>query len=544
MNIDTTRSWEKLQAHKEIIKDITIAELFHNETQRAATMSVQAIDLFIDYSKNRVTTETISLLLDLAREAGVEQKRDAMFRGEKINSTENRAVLHTALRYRGTDPILVDGEDVMPEIKEVLRRMSLFAITIRSGSWLGATGKPIKNIINIGIGGSDLGPQMAYEALKHYSQRNLTVRFLSNIDGTAFHEATQDLDPSETLFIISSKTFTTDETMTNANTAKSWIVNALGDDSIGRHFAAVSTNIDATSAFGIDQNNVFGFWDWVGGRYSLTSAIGLSLMVAIGPDNFYDMLDGFYRMDRHFAEEPLKKNAPVLLALIGIWYENFWGSQTEAILPYSQYLSRFAAYFQQGNMESNGKSVTLDGSNVTCQTGPVIWGEPGTNGQHAFYQLLHQGNLLIPCDFIGFVEGLYPELRVHHTKLMANCIAQGEALAFGKTAAQVRAEGTPEEIVPHRIFNGNRPSNTIIAPKLTPNTLGQLIALYEHKIFVQGAIWNINSFDQWGVELGKVLAKNVYNDLCNNIQTANHDSSTNQLIDILKRAGSNHPNSQ
>lgn len=533
MNIDTTSTWQKLLNHKKDIEKTTIKDLFGSDAERADRFSMQVEDLYIDYSKNRLTSDTLSLLINLAREVDIEQKRDAMFAGNKINITENRAVLHTALRYKGNEAIFVDGKDVMPEVRQVLQSMSEFATTIRSGKWLGATDKPIKNIINIGIGGSDLGPQMAYEALKHYSQRNLNVRFVSNIDGTAFYEATQDIDPAETLFIVSSKTFTTDETMTNANTAKSWVTSALGKDAISKHFAAVSTNLQATKDFGIDDNNVFGFWDWVGGRYSLCSAIGLSLMVAIGPENFDDMLNGFYKMDRHFATAPLEQNAPVLLALIGIWYENFWGSQTEAILPYNQYLSRFAAYFQQGNMESNGKSITLEGAKVDYQTAPVVWGEPGTNGQHAFYQLLHQGTLLIPCDFIGFKEGLYPDLAVHHNKLIANCIAQGEALAFGKTAEQVRAEGTPENIVPHRIFDGNRPSNTILAPRLTPNTLGQLIALYEHKIFVQGAIWGINSFDQWGVELGKVLAKNIYNEISNAQHVSNHDGSTNNLINKL-----------
>jgi glucose-6-phosphate isomerase len=535
MNSDSLPSWSKLLAHQAKTKRITIADLFAGDAGRANDFSVQAADLFVDFSKNIIDGQAISLLLDLAHEACVEQKRDAMFRGDKINRTEDRAVLHTALRYRDDKPIVVDGRDVMPDVRDVLRRMGKCADVIRADAWLGATGKPIKNIVNIGIGGSDLGPQMAYAALQHYSQRDITIRFLSNIDGSAFYEATQDLEPAETLFIISSKTFTTDETMTNAQTAKSWIIGALGAESVGHHFVAVSTNLEATGSFGIHPDNVFGFWDWVGGRYSLTSAIGLSLMIAIGPKQFDEMLDGFYQMDRHFAEAPLEQNAPVLLALIGIWYENFWGSQTEAILPYSQYLTRFAAYFQQGNMESNGKSTTLEGSPTSYQTGPVIWGEPGTNGQHAFYQLLHQGMLLIPCDFIGFQEGLYPDLAVHHAKLMANCIAQGEALAFGKTAAEVRSEDTPETIVPHRVFPGNRPSNTILAPRLTPNTLGQLIALYEHKIFVQGAIWNINSFDQWGVELGKALAKNVYSDLNNPGQTTGHDSSTNQLINKLKR---------
>ena len=535
MNGDELKAWSQLKDHKETFEHKTIKNLFDEDTTRADNFSLQAADLFIDYSKNRINAEIVSLLLDLAREAGVEQKRDDMFSGKKINITEDRAVLHSALRYQGNEEIIVDGKDVMPDVREVLDRMAECANAIRSGKWLGATGKPIKNIINIGIGGSDLGPQMAYEALKHYSQRNLTVRFLSNIDGSAFYEATQDLDPAETLFIISSKTFTTDETMTNAKSAKNWVTKVLGSESVAYHFVAVSTNLEATGEFGIHASNVFGFWDWVGGRYSLTSAIGLSLMIAIGPEHFHEMLNGFYKIDRHFAETPLEQNAPVLLALIGLWYENFWGSQTEAILPYSQYLSRFPAYFQQGNMESNGKSTSLTGTTISYQTGPVVWGEPGTNGQHAFYQLIHQGRLLIPCDFIGFQDGLYPELAEHHTKLMANCIAQGEALAFGKTADQVRAEGTPEDIVPHRVFSGNRPSNTIIAPKLTPNTLGQLIALYEHKIFVQGVIWNINSFDQWGVELGKVLAKNVYKDLGENVASSSHDSSTNQLINKVKR---------
>lgn len=534
MSIDTSPIWEQLKAKQKSIATKTIADYFKEDPNRAETLSVQAGDLFIDYSKNRLDSETLDLLLTLAHNADVEEKRDAMFSGKKINVTEDRAVLHTALRYQGDEQILVNSKDVMPDVRAVLARMAECSNTIRNGLWIGATGKPIKNIINIGIGGSDLGPQMAYEALKHYSQRNLTVRFLSNIDGSAFYEATQDLNPAETIFIVSSKTFTTDETMTNAETAKKWVTESLGNDAVGFHFLAVSTNLEATGEFGIHPNNVFGFWDWVGGRYSLTSAIGLSLMIAIGPENFTKLLDGFYQMDRHFAETPLAQNAPVLLALIGLWYENFWGSQTEAILPYSQYLSRFAAYFQQGNMESNGKTITLDGTRVAYQTGPVVWGEPGTNGQHAFYQLLHQGSLLIPCDFIGFAEGLYPDLSVHHTKLMANCLAQSEALAFGKTADQVRAEGTPESIVPHRVFEGNRPSNTIIAPMLTPNTLGQLIALYEHKIFVQGVIWNINSFDEWGVELGKVLAKNIYHDITKSDTSNSHDSSTNQLIDRIK----------
>jgi glucose-6-phosphate isomerase len=534
MKTDELAAWQKLKEHFTSIEHVSIEDYFLNDDSRATDMATVAVDLTIDYSKNRIAPETIKLLLELAREAELERKRDAMFSGSKINTTEDRAVLHTALRYKGAEPITVDGLDVTVEVRSVLEHMATCATAIREKRWLGATGKPIKNIINVGIGGSDLGPQMAYEALKFYSQRDITVRFLSNVDGAAFYEATQDLNPDETLFIISSKTFTTDETMTNATTAKKWIVDSLGESATPAHFIAVSTNLEETKKFGVSENNVFGFWDWVGGRYSLTSAIGLSLMISIGPDNFEDMLDGFYKMDQHFLTTPLEKNVPVLMALIGIWYENFWGSQTEAILPYSQYLTRFAAYFQQGNMESNGKSVTIDGSPVTYQTGPVIWGEPGTNGQHAFYQLLHQGTLLIPCDFIGFIEGLQPDLSLHHEKLMANCIAQSEALAFGKTADEVRAEGTAEAIVPHRVFDGNRPSNTILAPKLTPNTLGQLIALYEHKIFTQGVIWNINSFDQWGVELGKVLAKNIYADLGDTSDTTSHDDSTNQLINTIK----------
>jgi len=534
MDADKLPAWAKLKAHQEANKDVTIKQLFDENPKRGERYIVRAGDLFIDYSKNRVNDEAMALLFDLAREAKVEEKRDAMFRGEKINKTENRAVLHIALRYKGNEPIMADGKDVVPEVREVLRRAYEFAGKIRSHELLGATGKPIKNVINIGIGGQDQGSQMAYIALRHYSQRDIDVRFLNNIDGAVFHEVTQGIDPAETLFIVNSKSFTTDETMTNASTAKDWIVSALGEDAVAKHFAAVSTNIEAATAFGIREENIFGFWDWVGGRYSLPSASGLPVMIAIGPEHFDDMLDGYYQIDRHFAETPLEQNAPIILALIGLWYGNFWGAQTEAIIPYSQSLANFAKYFQQGNMESNGKSVSLDGTWVAYQTGPIVWGEPGTYAQHTFYQLIHQGKILIPCDFIGFKEGLYPELAVHHTKLMANCIAQSEALAFGKTEEEVRAEGTPEELVPHRIFEGNRPSNTIIAPKLTPNTLGQLIALYEHKIFVQGAIWNINSFDQWGVELGKVLAKKIYEELNTPGQISSHDSSTNNLISLLK----------
>ena len=471
---------------------------------------------------------------------GVIELRDDMFAGVKINTTENRAVLHTALRNRSLEvngqsrPIIIDNKDVMPEVRKVLEHMASFANLIRSSEWKGATGQPIKNIVNIGIGGSDLGPVMAYEALKEYSGRNLTVRFVSNVDGSHFYEATRDLNPAETLFIISSKTFTTDETMTNAHSARSWIAAAVGEGGVGHHFVAVSTNTEEVTKFGIDQNNMFEFWDWVGGRYSLCSAIGLSLMVAIGQENFGRMLNGFYAMDEHFRTAPLNQNAPVLLGVLGIWYNNFWHTQTEAILPYDQYLSRFAAYFQQGNMESNGKRVAKDGTPVDYQTGPIVWGEPGTNGQHAFYQLLHQGTKLIPADFIGFANGLHDgedpaavesefSMATHHRKLMANMFAQTQALAFGKTSDQVHAEmiaaGGSEvnvdSLVPHRTFLGNRPTNTILAPKLTPETFGQLVALYEHKIFVQGAIWGINSFDQWGVELGKALAKDVYGSIKN-----------------------------
>jgi len=534
MNADKLSAWGMLQAHQQTVKDRTIRDLFSSDPDRGNNFNVRAADLYIDYSKNRVDGETMSLLLDLAREAEVESKRDAMFRGEKINRTEDRAALHTALRYKGNEPILVDGQDVMPEVRDVLRRAGEFANRIRAGELLGASGKPIKNIVNIGIGGQDQGSQMAYLALRHYSQRNLEVRFLNNIDGAVFHEVTQGIDPAETLFIVNSKTFTTDETVTNANTARDWIVAALGQDAVAKHFAAISTNIEAATTFGILEGNIFGFWDWVGGRYSLASASGLSVMIAIGPEQFDDMLDGLYRMDRHFAETPLEQNAPVLLALIGLWYGNFWGTQTEAILPYSQSLLNFATYFQQGNMESNGKHTSLDGTPVNYQTGPIVWGEPGTYAQHTFFQHIHQGKILIPCDFIGFKEGLYPELANHHTKLMANFVAQGEALAFGKTEEEVRAEHTPEEVVAHKVFEGNRPSNAILAPKLTPNTLGQLIALYEHKIFVQGAIWNIDSFDQWGVQLAKVLAGHAQNDLNDPNPTTSHDSSTNNLINYLK----------
>jgi glucose-6-phosphate isomerase len=535
MNLTETKEWQELQAHYESTKDVHMRELFSADSERGKDFSLQAADIYADYSKNRIDTKTLELLFNLARARGVEQLRDAMFAGEKINTTENRAVLHTALRNQGTEHIDVDGTNVLPEVREVLKRMADFSTSIRDGSWLGFSGKPIKNIINIGIGGSDLGPVMVTEALKYYSQRDLNVKFVSNIDGTHLVEATKDLDPAETLFIVASKTFTTDETMTNAHSARDWLLAALNDEAaVARHFVAVSTNKEEVEKFGIDTSNMFGFWDWVGGRYSLTSSIGLSIMVSIGTDNFQSLLEGFYSMDEHFRTAPLEQNLPAILGLIGIWYDNFYGAASETILPYDQYLSRFAAYFQQGNMESNGKSVTKDGQPVNYTTGPVIWGEPGTNGQHAFYQLLHQGTRFIPCDFIGFAIPLNP-LGEHHEKLVANVLAQTQALAFGKTADEVRAEGVKEELVPHKVFSGNRPTNTLLLPKLTPNTLGQLIALYEHKIFVQGAIWDINSFDQWGVELGKVLAKDIFNVISNNEQNTDYDSSTEELLSTYRK---------
>jgi glucose-6-phosphate isomerase len=526
-------AWHALEDHTSKTSFI-LRDLFAEDPSRGSSFSLQAADIYIDYSKNLVTDETMKLLFDLARAQGVEAKRDAMFGGEHINSTEDRAVLHTALRNQSGEHITVDGEDVMPRINAVLKQMVDFSTAIRSGEWKGHTGKPIKNIINIGIGGSDLGPVMATEALKHYSDRSLTVRFISNIDGTHFAENTRDLDPAETLFIIASKTFTTDETMTNAHTARDWLLASLGDEAaVAKHFVALSTNGEEIAKFGIDTANMFEFWDWVGGRYSMTSAIGLSIMIAIGPDNYHEMLIGFYKMDEHFRTAPLESNAPVILALISTWYSNFHGTSTEALLPYDQYLHRFAAYMQQASMESNGKSVDHDGNPVDYSTGSIIWGEPGTNGQHAFYQLIHQGTHLIPCDFIGFIESLNP-LGEHHSKLMANMLAQSEALAFGKTVSELQAEGVPERLLGHKTFQGNRPSNTLVMPKLTPSTLGQLVALYEHKIFVQGVIWNINSFDQWGVELGKVLAKQIYSELHGTAESGRHDSSTNNLIGLMK----------
>jgi glucose-6-phosphate isomerase len=530
MQLTDTPEWHALQAHHLQTKHVHIRDLFAGDPTRGATYALQVGDIYADFSKNRINQETLDLLLNLVSARGVEKLRDDMFTGQAINTTEGRAVLHTALRNQSDKAVMVDGRDVMPEIRSVLDKMAIFSTDIREGRWLGHTGKPIKNIVNIGIGGSDLGPVMATTALQHYADRSIHVAFVSNIDGTHLSETVRDMNPEETLFIIASKTFTTDETLTNAQSARDWLLETLHDEAaVAKHFVALSTNTQAVQAFGINPDNMFVFWDWVGGRYSLCSAIGLSLMVAIGPDNFHEMLKGFYAMDEHFRTAPLRENLPVIMAMIGIWYGNFYNAASEAILPYDQYLSRFPAYFQQGNMESNGKSVTKEGQAVQHATGPVIWGEPGTNGQHAFYQLLHQGTHFVPIDFIGFLEPLN-NLGEHHRKLSANLLAQSQALAFGKTAEEVSAEGVDESLVPHKVFSGNRPSNTLLVSKLTPNTLGQLIALYEHKIFVQGAIWNINSFDQWGVELGKVLAKETFAALQSPTETASFDSSTVQLL--------------
>ncbi|MDR3748862.1 MAG: glucose-6-phosphate isomerase [Acidobacteriota bacterium] len=525
-------AWKALEAHYAKAKDTHLRQLFADDPSRGQRFTDEAVGLFLDYSKNRITEDTLRLLLQLAEESGLRQRIDAMFRGDKINITENRAVLHVALRAPKGEKIVVDGEDVVPAVHAVLDKMSDFSNRVCSGSWKGHTGKRICNVINIGIGGSDLGPVMAYEALKHYSQRDMTFRFVSNVDGTDFAEAVRDLDAAETLFIVSSKTFTTLETMTNAHTARDWSLAALGGDekAVAKHFVAVSTNTEGVEKFGIDTANMFEFWDWVGGRYSMDSAIGLSTMLAIGPDNFRAMLGGFHQMDEHFRTAPFEKNLPVLMGLLAVWYSDFFGVQTVAVLPYEQYLKRFPAYLQQLTMESNGKHVTLDGSRVNNDTGPIYWGEPGTNGQHSFYQLIHQGTRLIPCDFIGFYKALNP-LGRHHDMLMANVFAQTEALAFGKTPEQVKAEGTPDWLVPHRVFGGNRPTNTILADKLTPETLGKLVALYEHSVFTQGAIWNIDSFDQWGVELGKVLAQRIIPELESEEEPKlAHDSSTNNLI--------------
>jgi glucose-6-phosphate isomerase len=530
-------AWKALTAHYEQVRNLQLRQLFADDATRGEHLAVAALGLYLDYSKNRVTGETLKLLFDLAKESGLRDRLEAMFRGDKINITENRAVLHVALRAPRGESILVDGKDVVPEVHAVLDAMSRFSDLVRSGGWKGHTGKRMRNIVNIGIGGSDLGPVMAYEALKHYSQRDLTFHFVSNVDGTDFAEAVLDLDPQETLFIISSKTFTTLETMTNAHTARAWLLAGLGNDesAVSKHFVAISTNAAEVKKFGIDTANMFGFWDWVGGRYSMDSAIGLSTMLAIGPDNFRSMLDGFHQMDEHFRTAPFEQNLPVILGLLAVWYNDFFGAQTAAVLPYEQYLKRFPAYLQQLTMESNGKSVTLEGTHVGCDTGPIYWGEPGTNGQHSFYQLIHQGTRLIPCDFIAFCQTLNP-LGRHHDILLANVFAQAEALAFGKTAEQVKAEGTPDWLVPHRVFEGNRPSNTILAERLTPEVLGKLVALYEHSVFTQGTIWNIDSFDQWGVELGKVLAQRIVPELEDKAEPKlTHDSSTNTLIERYRR---------
>jgi glucose-6-phosphate isomerase len=520
-----------LQRHFESIKGRHLRDLFREDLARGTRMAFEAVGLYFDYSKHRITDETIKLLLQLATESNLRERIDAMFRGDTINITENRSVLHIALRAPRKAVIMHDGRNVVPDVHEVLDRMSEFSNRVRSGQWTGYTGKAIRNVVNIGIGGSDLGPVMAYEALKHYSNRNMTFRFVSNVDGTDFHEATIDLDPAETLFIISSKTFTTLETMSNAHTAREWFMaRAKNEAAVARHFVAVSTNADAVAAFGIDTNNMFGFWDWVGGRYSMDSAIGLSTMLAIGPDHFRDMLGGFHEMDEHFRTAPFDRNIPVLMGLLGLWYNNFFGAQTVGVMPYDQYLKRFPAYLQQLTMESNGKSVMLDGRRVDYETGPIYWGEPGTNGQHSFYQLIHQGTKLIPCDFIAFCKPLN-SLEHHHNMLLANVFAQAEALAFGKTPEQVKAEGTPDWLVPHRTFEGNRPSTMILGDQLTPGTLGRLVAMYEHAVFTQGVIWNIDSFDQWGVELGKALAKKIISEVEPTTEpTLQHDSSTTALI--------------
>jgi glucose-6-phosphate isomerase len=525
-------TWKALAAHHKKSKALHLRKLFSADPKRGQRMTAEAVGLFLDYSKNRVTSQTLKLLLRLADESGLRERIDAMFRGDKINITEKRAVLHVALRAPRSASIMVDARNVVPDVHAVLDKMADFSERVRSGAWKGHTGKRIKNIVNIGIGGSDLGPVMAYEALKHYSLRSFTFRFVSNVDGIDFVEATNDLDPAETLFIVSSKTFTTLETMTNAQTGRDWLLRGLGGNpnAVAKHFVAVSTNAEKVSAFGIDTANMFGFWDWVGGRYSMDSAIGLSTMLAIGPDNFRSMLKGFHEMDEHFRTAPFEKNLAVLMGLLSVWNNDFLGAHTVAVLPYEQYMKRFPAYLQQLTMESNGKHVTLNGKKFNYQTGPIYWGEPGTNGQHSFYQLIHQGTRLIPCDFIAFAHALTP-LGRHHDILMANVFAQAEALAFGKTPEEVREEGTPDWLVPHRVFEGNRPSNTLLAERLTPETLGKLVALYEHSVFTQGVIWNIDSFDQWGVELGKALAQRIIPELEGKAPPKlKHDSSTNNLI--------------
>ena len=534
--LEQMSSWKALEEHAARVKETHLRDLFAADPKRGERLTAEVDGILLDYSKHRITDETLGLFWQLAEEADLAGRRDAMFRGDKINITENRAVLHTALRAPRSSSILVDGKDVVPEVHSVLDKMGKFAESIRSGSWLGFTEKPIRNVVNIGIGGSDLGPVMAYEALRHYSRRDLTFRFVSNVDGTDFFEATRDLDAEETLFIVSSKTFTTLETMTNAHSARTWLLGKLKEHAaVARHFVAVSTNAEEVSKFGIDTENMFGFWDWVGGRYSMDSAIGLSTMLAIGPENFSELLAGFHAMDEHFKTAPFAKNLPVLMGLLAVWYNNFFDAQTVAVLPYDQYLKRFPAYLQQLTMESNGKHVTLDGRVVRYETGPIFWGEPGTNGQHSFYQLIHQGTKLIPCDFIGFAQSLNP-LGKHHDYLMSNVFAQAEALAFGKSSEQVAAEGTKDWLVPHRVFEGNRPSSVILAEKMTPRVLGQLVALYEHSVFVQGVVWQIDSFDQWGVELGKVLAQRIIPELESMDEPRlQHDSSTNALIRWYRR---------
>ena len=530
--LTTRAAWKALEAHYSKIRDLRLRTLFADDPTRGERMVLEAVDIYFDYSKNRITDETLALLVQLAEESGLRDRIGAMFRGEKINVTEKRSVLHVALRAPKNRSIIVDGEDIVPQVHAVLEKMADFSNRLRSGQWKGYTGKPIRNVINIGIGGSDLGPVMAYEALRHYSQRDLTFRFVSNIDGTDFTEATRDLNAEETLFIVSSKTFTTLETMTNAQSAREWSLKGLGGDAkaVAKHFVAISTNAKEVAKFGIDTANMFEFWDWVGGRYSMDSAIGLSTMIAIGPERFRAMLNGFHQMDEHFRTAPFERNVPVLMGLLTIWYNNFFGTQTTAVLPYDQYLKRFPAYLQQLTMESNGKRVMLDGTEVGYQTGSIYWGEPGTNGQHSFYQLIHQGTKLIPCDFIAFAQPLNP-LGRHHDLLLANVFAQAEALAFGKTPQEVKAENTPEWLVPHRTFEGNRPSNTILIERLTPAALGALVALYEHSVFTQGVIWHIDSFDQWGVELGKVLAARIIPELESKAEPQlKHDSSTNHLI--------------
>ena len=530
-------AYQALEGHYQRVRDLHLRQLFSDDPERGTRMTAEAEGLLLDYSKNRVTDETLRLLVELAEQSGLRERIDAMFSGEHINITEDRAVLHVALRAPADASIVVDGADVVPEVHAVLDRMAAFAEAVRSGEWTGHTGRRIRNVVNIGIGGSDLGPVMAYEALRHYSARDMTFRFVSNVDGTDFAEATRDLDPEETLFIVASKTFTTLETMTNARTAREWSLAGLGGDeaAVRKHFVAVSTNAEKVSEFGIDTDNMFGFWDWVGGRYSMDSAVGLSTMIAIGAEQFRDMLAGFHAIDEHFRTAPFERNLPVLLGLLTVWYVDFFGAETVAVLPYDQYLKRFPAYLQQLTMESNGKSVTLDGERVDYETGPIYWGEPGTNGQHSFYQLIHQGTRLIPCDFIGFLHTLNP-LGEHHDLLMANVFAQAEALAFGKTAEQVREEGTADWLVPHRVFEGNRPTNTLLGDRLTPAMLGKLVALYEHSVFTQGVVWSVNPFDQWGVELGKALATKIAGELGADAPELAHDSSTNALIERYRGA--------